>query len=90
MRNRKLSNDIAERFGDTSWPEFPLTADKYMDWIASTPQEEQIINIFLNMETFGDLHPANTGIFQFLAISKVIATAASAIITYIATGAPPY
>ena len=66
MRNRKLSNDIAERFGDTSWPEFPLTADKYMDWIASTPQEEQIINIFLNMETFGDLHPANTGIFQFL------------------------
>lgn len=40
MRNRKLSNDIAERFGDTSWPEFPLTADKYMDWIASTPQEE--------------------------------------------------
>ena len=37
-----------------------------MDWIASSPQEEQIINIFLNMETFGDLHPANTGIFQFL------------------------
>lgn len=46
--------------------EFPLTADKYIDWIASTPQEEQIVNIFLNMETFGDLHPATTGIFQFL------------------------
>ncbi|MDE6196346.1 MAG: glycoside hydrolase family 57 protein [Muribaculaceae bacterium] len=66
LRNAKLSDDIAFRFGDSSWPEFPLTADKYVDWIASTPAEEQIINIFLNMETFGDMHPATTGIFQFL------------------------
>lgn len=66
LRNKKLSDDIAFRFSDTSWPEFPLTADKYIDWIASTPEEEQIVNIFLNMETFGDLHPATTGIFQFL------------------------
>lgn len=66
LRNGKLSDDIAYRFSDTSWSEFPLTADKYIDWIASTPREEQIVNIFLNMETFGDLHPATTGIFQFL------------------------
>lgn len=66
LRNSKLSDDIAFRFSDTSWSEFPLTADKYMDWIASTPAEEQIVNIFLNMETFGDLHPATTGIFHFL------------------------
>ncbi|MDE6612379.1 MAG: glycoside hydrolase family 57 protein [Muribaculaceae bacterium] len=66
LRNSKLSDDIAYRFSDTSWHEFPLTADKYMDWIASTPADEQIVNIFLNMETFGDLHPATTGIFQFL------------------------
>lgn len=66
LRNGKLSDDIAYRFSDTSWSEFHLTADKYIDWIASTPQEEQIVNIFLNMETFGDLHPATTGIFQFL------------------------
>lgn len=66
LRNSKLSDDIAYRFADSSWPEFPLTADKYIDWIASTPAEEQIVNIFLNMETFGDLHPATTGIFQFL------------------------
>lgn len=66
LRNSKLSDDIAFRFSDTSWPEFPLTADKYMDWIASTPAEEQIVNIFLNLETFGDLHPATTGIFHFL------------------------
>ncbi|MCH5221416.1 MAG: glycoside hydrolase family 57 protein [Muribaculaceae bacterium] len=66
LRNAKISDDIAFRFGDTSWSEFPLTADKYIDWIASTPAEEQIINVYLNMETFGDLHPATTGIFQFL------------------------
>ncbi len=66
LRNAKLSDDIALRFDDTSWAEFPLTADKYIDWIASTPPEEQLINIFLNMETFGDRHPATTGIFQFL------------------------
>lgn len=66
LRNAKLSDDIAYRFSDTSWSEFPLNADKYIDWIASTPADEQIVNIFLNMETFGDLHPATTGIFQFL------------------------
>ncbi len=66
LRNSKLSDDIAFRFSDSSWPEFPLTADKYMDWIASTPAEEQIVNIFLNMEVFGDLQPSTTGIFQFL------------------------
>lgn len=66
LRNSKICDDIAFRFSDTSWSEFPLTADKYIDWIASTPVEEQIVNIFLNMETFGDLHPATSGIFHFL------------------------
>jgi alpha-amylase len=66
LRNSKLSDDIAFRFSNTSWDAYPLTADKYMDWIAATPPEEQIINLFMNMETFGDLQPANTGIFQFL------------------------
>lgn len=66
LRNVKLSDDIAKRFSDTSWPEFPLTADKYIGWIAATPQEEQIVNLFLNLETFGEMQPATTGIFQFL------------------------
>ncbi len=66
FRNAKLSEDIASRFSDTAWPEFPLTADKYMDWIARTPETEQIMNIWLNMETFGGLQPSHTGIFQFL------------------------
>ncbi len=66
LKNSKLSDDIAFRFADTSWDAFPLTADKYIDWIAATPADEQIINICLNMETFGATHPASTGIFQFL------------------------
>ncbi len=66
LRNSKLSDDIAFRFSDTSWSEFPLTADKYIEWIASTPAEEQIVNIYLNLETLGDIQPATSGIFQFM------------------------
>lgn len=66
LKNDKLSYDIAARFSNTSWDEYPLTADKYINWIASTPAEEQVVNLCLNLETFGGFHPANTGIFQFL------------------------
>lgn len=66
LNNAKLSDDISRRFSDTSWGGYPLTADKYIDWIASTPAEEQIINICLNMETLGELQPRETGIFQFM------------------------
>jgi alpha-amylase len=53
------------RFGDYSWVEFPLTADKYMSWISSTATAENIINLFLNYEVLGSLHSASTGIFDF-------------------------
>ena len=66
LRNAKLSDDIARRFSDQSWDQYPLTADKYMDWIASTPADEQIINLCMNLDTFGGSHPAETGIFKFL------------------------
>lgn len=66
LNNSKLVEDIAQRFGDTTWEAYPLTADKYIDWIASTPQEEQIITLCLNLETFGAMQPTQTGIFQFL------------------------
>ena len=65
LKNSKLSDDIAFRFSDTSWDAYPLTAEKYIDWIVSTPQEEQIINLSMSLETFGGLQPANSGIFQF-------------------------
>lgn len=65
LRNSKLSDDIAKRFADSSWHEYPLTADKYISWIAQSPKEEQITNIFLNYETIGDNIPRETGIFDF-------------------------
>lgn len=66
LKNDKLSDDISSRFSDTSWNEYPLTADKYMSWIANTPQEEQVFNLFMNLETFGEFQRRDTGIFQFL------------------------
>lgn len=66
LKNDKFSDDISDRFSNTSWDEYPLTADKYISWIASTPAEEQIINLFMNLEVFGDFQPRETGIFQFL------------------------
>lgn len=66
LRNSGLSNDISYHFSDTSWKNYPLTADKFMDWIAATPYEEQIFNIFMNYETFGISQPAYTGIFDFM------------------------
>lgn len=66
LKNSKLSDDIAFRFGDTSWDAYPLTADKYIDWIASTPMEEQIVNLSMGLETFGELQSQQTGILQFL------------------------
>ena len=66
LKNSKLSDDIAFRFSNPDWDAYPLTADKYIDWIASTPAEEQIVNLFMNLETFGELQHRDSGIFQFL------------------------
>lgn len=66
LKNSKLSDDISFRFSNTEWDAYPLTADKYIDWIANTPPEEQIVNLFMNLETFGELQTRETGIFQFL------------------------
>lgn len=66
LKNDKLSDDITYRFSNTAWNEYPLTADKYIGWIADTPQEEQVFNLFMNLETFGEMQGADTGIFQFL------------------------
>ncbi len=66
LKNSKLSDDIASRFNNYDWSEYPLTADKYISWIADTPREEQIFVLSMGLETFGELQPASSGIFQFL------------------------
>ncbi len=64
LRNYKLTDDIGFRFSARWWPEWPLTADKYAGWLASTPGE--CITIFPDYETFGEHHWPETGIHSFL------------------------
>jgi len=66
LKNFKLSDDIAFRFSDWNWDQYPLTADKFINWIAATPASEKVINLFMNYETFGELQGVQTGIFEFL------------------------
>lgn len=65
LRNARFTNDITERFSNYNWSEYPLTAEKYINWIAATPQEEQVINLFMNYDTLGTSHPRSSGIFDF-------------------------
>jgi alpha-amylase len=66
LKNDKLSDDISVNFANTEWDEYPLTADKYIDWIASLPEDHQVVNLFLSMETFGEFMPRECGIFEFM------------------------
>jgi alpha-amylase len=64
LRNYKLTDDIGFRFSARWWSEWPLTADKYASWLATTPGH--CINIFPDYETFGEHHWPETGIHDFL------------------------
>ncbi len=64
LRHYPLSDDVGFRFSSTSWNEYPLTADKYARWLAATPGE--IVGLFMDFETFGEHHPARSGILDFL------------------------
>ena len=65
LRNYKLSDDIAFRFSSRSWDEWPLTADKYVKWLSSDETPGEVINLFMDYETFGEHQTADTGIFEF-------------------------
>ena len=64
LRNYKLTDDIGFRFSARWWSEWPLTADKYVRWLADTRGD--CINIFPDYETFGEHHWPETGIHSFL------------------------
>jgi alpha-amylase len=65
-RNYRLSDDVAFRFSDRNWAEYPLTAPKYADWLHRIRQEESLIGLFMDYETFGEHQWPETGIFDFL------------------------
>jgi len=66
LRNFVLSDDIAFRFSNRSWAEWPLTTDKYASWLNKLAPKSELINIFLDYETFGEHNHKDTGIFDFL------------------------
>lgn len=65
MKNYKLSDDIAFRFSNRAWEEWPLTVDKFAHWLNGTHNAE-IFNLFMDYETFGEHQWEDTGIFNFL------------------------
>ncbi len=66
LRNYKLSDDIAFRFSNRSWDQWPLTADKYASWLADGNNAGEVINLFMDYETFGEHQKADSGIFRFM------------------------
>ncbi len=63
-RHYRLSDDIGFRFSDRSWSEWPLTAEKYAEWVANTPGD--YVLIYVDYETFGEHHKKESGILEFL------------------------
>jgi len=67
LRNYRLSDDIAFRFSNTKWSEYPLYADKFAHWIHQMNREgESVVNLFMDYETFGEHQWQETGIFEFI------------------------
>lgn len=66
LKNYHLSDDLAFRFGDPTWAEQPLTASKYAGWIHKIAGGSEIVNLFMDYETFGEHHKESTGIFKLL------------------------
>jgi len=66
LRNYKLSDDISFRFSNHDWEEFPLDASKFSSWASSINGSGEVINLFMDYETFGEHQWEETGIFDFL------------------------
>ena len=66
LRNFTLSDDIAFRFSDKGWNEWPLDTNKFTSWVADQASKDEIINLFMDYETFGEHQSAASGIFDFM------------------------
>lgn len=66
LKNYRLSDDIAFRFGDRAWEKWPLTADAFSEWTNASIQDSSLVNLFMDYETFGEHQWSDTGIFNFL------------------------
>ncbi len=66
LKNYSLSDDIAFRFSNRQWPEYPLMADKFASWVHRVNGNGQVVNLFMDYETFGEHQWQDTGIFDFM------------------------
>jgi alpha-amylase len=66
LKNFRLSDDIAFRFSNRAWGDWPLTTEKYVSWLKAIDPKQEIINLFMDYETFGEHQWAETGIFEFM------------------------
>jgi alpha-amylase len=66
LKNYRLSDDIAFRFGNRDWEEWPLTADKFANWVNQVNGNGYAVNLFMDYETLGEHQWADTGIFDFM------------------------
>ena len=66
LRNFSLSDDIAFRFSNSAWGGWPLTADKFADWALAALEKDDVLNLFMDYETFGEHQNAASGIFDFM------------------------
>jgi alpha-amylase len=66
LRSYRLSDDIAFRFSNRGWSEWPLTSQRFADWLHALPPEDQVVGLFMDYETFGEHQWADTGIFEFM------------------------
>lgn len=66
LRDYKLSDDISLRFSNPAWENYPLMAGTYMDWIARMPEDEEVINIFMELSALGIYQPLSSHILDFL------------------------
>ena len=65
LRDIRLSDDISLRFNNSDWDGYPLFADNYMNEIAAFPEEEQVINIFMELSALGIAQPLSSNILEF-------------------------
>lgn len=66
LRNYHLSDDIAYRFSDRTWDQWPISSEKYAGWLNAVDKKDEVVNLFMDYITFGDRHPRSTGIFEFM------------------------
>ncbi|MFH2142357.1 MAG: glycoside hydrolase family 57 protein [Bacteroidota bacterium] len=66
LKNFTLSDDIAFRFSNKGWEEWPLTTEKFVNWLNSINPSEEVVNLFMDYETFGEHQWVETGIFEFI------------------------